>query len=232
MINLTCCTIGFAVVHPTVAHSTFAKRGLILAMEYIVYAPPIISFSGYLLAIRHVRAGTFHPEPVSRGIFVFVTLLGLLLLLQSDPNQASALLAFGLFGGSVFLFLLSVRAEKIKVSKQDVIAILGAIICLLIWFMSGSPFLALIAILLTDAFAVIPTVFKTWINPFFEDIWFWLVLSTGSILSLGVLLAQSPFNSSSFLYVGYFTASQLFMCGLIILRRYELLPRKSKVRQK
>lgn len=185
-----------------------------------------------MLALRHVRAGTFHPEPISRGIFVFVTLLGLFLLLQSNPSQASLLLAFGLFGGSFFLFLLSIRAEKVVINKQDVIALIGAAACISIWFISGNPLLALLAILLTDAFATLPTILKTWVNPFFEDVWFWAVLFFGSILSLGVLFIQAPFNISSLVYVGYFSASQLLMCGLITLRRLELLPKPATSRSR
>lgn len=193
-------------------------------MDFLIYLPPLTSFSAYLLALRHVRQGTFHPEPISRGLFVFVTLLGLVLLLQSNPDQASILLACGLLSGSFFLFLLSVKAERVVINRQDVVAMLGATTCLLVWFFSGSAFLVLLALLATDAFAALPTVLRTWGNPFFEDVWFWTLLFLGSLLSLFVLLAGNSFQLSSLIYIVYFASSQLFMSGIIPVRRFELLP--------
>lgn len=128
-------------------------------------------------------------------------------------------LGVGLFGGSVLLFILSLRASDFRWHKDDYLAIVGASLCLLVWLLTGDPFVALIAILATDLLAFIPTYAKVWHTPLTEDRIFWLLLLAASTISLIDLFLFRDFELSNLIYNGYFVITQASMLILITRRR-------------
>ena len=173
-----------------------------------------------MLALRHVIEGSFRPEPVSRGIWATIAAIALVVLLQSSESNAAVPLAIGLFGGSVLLFILSIRASRLRWHKDDTLAVSGAVVCLGLWFITGNPFVALLAILATDMMAFIPTYVKTWHHPLFEDEAFWFMLALASTLSFINLVQFQDVEISNVAYNAYFLFSQLLMGSIIVLRRH------------
>ena len=100
-------------------------------------------------------------------------------------------------------------------TRIDKFAILGVIISTIIWKVTGSPMLGLIAALGVDFMAVIPTIYKTYLDPSTEDKIAWLLTAGGSSLNL---IAINDLHYSVIVYPLYmFTMNSLIT--LLIFRK-------------
>ena len=190
-----------------------------LLADLFEYLPTLLSLLAFVVAARHVVRGTFAPEPVSRGMWMVISGIALLLLIQTSSESAAIPLGIGLFSGSVLLFVLSLRTAVFHWHKDDFVAIGGAVACLIVWFLTGSPFIALIAILGTDLLAFIPTYAKVWHTPLTEDRVFWSMLLIASSVSMFDLFVFRGFELSNLLYNSYFVITQASMLGFISFKR-------------
>lgn len=189
------------------------------------YIPALISFSAYILALYHVRKGSFRPEPFSRFIWTMVSLLAFILLFQNGPSIISLLLTGSLFAGSVMLLISAIKYSSSAISIEDYIAVVGSVICLSVWYITNDPFYALLTLLATDAFAILPTIHNFWKKPFIEDLGFWLLLSGGSIASFFILMRQDFIDISSVITITYFASSQMLVAATIASRRLKVFQR-------
>ncbi len=192
--------------------------------------PALICILAYIVASINIKRGKFKPAPIPRTIWMFVSLISLLALIQTKPSSVSLLLAVGLFGGSIILFLASVHRKHFAFDLTHLLPILGIIFCILIWMLTDNPFLALIVILATDASAIILSMKKIWLNPYYEDVIFWLLLSAASFTSILISLATPGFMLSGFIYISYFFSSQITMLSTIAVRRIIIESKYSKYR--
>lgn len=199
-------------------------------MDLSPYLPAIISTFAYMVASLNVQRHVFMPAPIPRAIWMVVSFVSLMALVQTDAGHVSKYLAAGLFVGSVVLFLFSIKRKRLKMTRANLLAIIGTVICLMLWRFTGNPFIALVAILSTDAIAILLNMLKTWKNPYFEDITFWAVLFTASLTSLVYLLDSPSVSTAGFMFVSYFCVSQFLMLMTILIRLIIIeatMPRKA-----
>ena len=102
----------------------------------------------------------------------------------------------------------------------DKIALIGAASSALLWYLSGSPVITLIAALIIDFMAAAPTIYKSFKDPETEDRTAWVLTVIGSIMNF---IAINEWSLSIAIYPVY----MLTMNGFITI----LLFRKPKSQQ-
>jgi len=172
-----------------------------------------IAFLPYLISILK---GKTKPSIVTWWIW---SVLGILLFFSYKAGGATETL----FVPFVYMLtplataILSLKYGNKGWSKFDLYCLIGAATSTVIWFISGSPTIALVLYLFIDLFGLMPTIRKTFYQPEQENSLAWLLMVVANFLNI---LAITKMKFSILIYPLY-----LLISGGIILI---LTLRKSK----
>jgi hypothetical protein len=109
--------------------------------------------------------------------------------------------SFSLIVGMVLLFtifLLSFKFGTKDITRSDKIVLALALIAIVIWWQLDNPILALLMVSAIDGSGYIPTLRKSFKDPWSETISFWAIMSVVDILSL---LAIAEYNVLTVTYL-------------------------------
>ncbi len=180
-------------------------------------ASGVLTLLGYIPYIIAIVRGKTIPNSVSWWIWSGVGTI-LLSTYYSLGGQAALGLAIGALSGQLLVALLTLKYGTGKITAFDGICIAGAITATILWWLSASPFLPHILILIIDLFAWLPTFRKTVKQPGSEDLLSWMFWTAGAALAL--------FNSTNgaftdLLYPVYVTVTDaiIVVTGLLLYRR-------------
>ena len=163
------------------------------------------AFFPYLISILK---GKTKPNIVTWWIWSF---LGVLLFFSYKAGGAKETL----FVPMVYMItplataILSLKYGTKGWTKFDIYCLVGAFISTIIWFISGSPTIALVLYLIIDLFGLLPTIKKTFYHPEQEDKLAWFLMVIANFLNI---LAIEKMEFSILIYPLY-----LFISGCIIL---------------
>lgn len=142
-----------------------------------------LTLLGYVPYIRSIIRGNTHPSTISWWIWSSVGLL-LLSTYYSLGSQAALGLAIGALTGQIVIALLSLRYGTTGITKLDLFCLLGAVAAGLLWWITASPFLPHVLILVIDFCGWLPTFRKVLNKPRSEDLFAWLVWTIAASFSL------------------------------------------------
>jgi hypothetical protein len=101
--------------------------------------------------------------------------------------------------------------------KTDIICLIGGILSIVLWIITGNPLLALILNLAIDQFALIPTIKKSYLRPEGENFWAWFGTSLGDFINL---LAIEKFLFSIVIYPLFMLIDDIIIVALLGVRKY------------
>ena len=143
----------------------------------------IITLVGLLVYARSVAIGSTKPSQVTW----FVWTLNAFLLLASYHASGAKETIWLSAGYTLGLFIISALTIKYGHSGWglvDKICLVGAAAGVLLWWVTGSSLTAFSTSLIIDLVGIIPTMYKTWIDPVEEDKTSWVILLIGGVFSL------------------------------------------------
>lgn len=115
------------------------------------------------------------------------------------------------------LFLLSLKNGKRDITQSDTVVAILSLIAIAFWWFADQPIISMILVIIADGLAFIPTVRKSWTQPYSET------LSLYVTNALRFFLALAAVQSYTFLSVSwtFFWAllNALFSVMLIVRRR-------------
>lgn len=144
----------------------------------------IISFGAYLIYIRSIIKGESKPN---RATWFIWTFMGLVLAVSYYFSGARNTIWAPIveFIGPLLISLLAIKyGEGGLRDKTDLLCLGGAFISIVLWLIFDSPVLALVINLAIDAFALIPTIKKSFLRPQGENFWAWLGTGVGDTVNL------------------------------------------------
>lgn len=154
----------------------------------------IISLAAYILYIYTIWFGSTRPSRSSWWILTVVWTVLLLSSLSLTPGatlkeQFLALpggwLTLSYIAGSLVIAISTLwRGSSDKWGIFDYMCALFASLSLVLYFVSGIPFLALVMAVIADLFGILPTMKNAWLHPDEEDLKAWVLESIASILAL------------------------------------------------
>jgi hypothetical protein len=93
----------------------------------------------------------------------------------------------GLAGGTLFVvlvFLLSFKYGTKNISRSDTVILLLALSAILVWWLTNNPLLSVVMVTVIDGMGYIPTLRKSWAEPWSETLSFWLAMAIVSVLTI------------------------------------------------
>ncbi len=151
--------------------------------EIFGIAAGIFSFSAYIFYIVAIIKG--HTKP-SRSTWFIWAFIGIVLAISYRASGAGDTVWVSVSEAiaPTIIAILAIKYGTGGADKIDIIAFIGAIISLLLWWKFGNPLIALTTNLAIDFFAALPTIKKSWHRPQDEDRFAWSITQTGNMLNL------------------------------------------------
>ena len=178
----------------------------------------VVSFLGYFPYLKDTAAGKTKPHVFSWLIWGIIT--GIEFFGQVIGSAGAGAWATGV--ASVFCFLitfLSFRKGKLEITKLDWVSFVGAIVAILIWFITKEPLLSMLLGIFIDALGFVPTFRKSFIHPFQETLITWFLNGLKFFLSL---FALEKFTLLSSIYPIYLILCNWALVGMILIRRKQV----------
>jgi hypothetical protein len=154
-----------------------------MIISTIGYIAGLVTFLAYGLYAWSILKGRTRP---SRSTWFIWTALTILIAVSYSVTGADDTLwsAYGAGVGTFIIFLLSIKYGVGGFEMIDKFVLIGAVLGIMLWYISGSAFLALLAYLTADLMGAIPTAVKTYISPWEEE-WFpWAVTVSANVLNV------------------------------------------------
>jgi hypothetical protein len=115
------------------------------------------------------------------------------------------------------IFLLSFRFGTKDITRFDVVFLALALISLVLWLVADQPVLSVVLIVATDVFGMVPTVRKSWHEPYSETLVMYQITTFRHALSF---FALEQINILTALYpVAWVAANGAFSAMLMYRRR-------------
>jgi len=169
-----------------------------------------IALLGFVPYLRSAVNGTTRPNRASWWIWTVVG--GLLCASYRTLGAREAIwVSISYVVGPLLTALVSVRYGEGGWGRLERACLAGAGVTLGLWWISGSPALALFLNVLLDACGAVPTVVKTWRDPASEDLLSWSLFLTGNTLNL---LAVPAWTLTGAAYPLYLFAVAATVVGL------------------
>lgn len=185
--------------------------------ELLGQAAGVIALLAFVPYITSTLWGTTRPSRVTWWTWSVVQIILTVTFWQSSENHEAIWVSVGYTIGASLISLLSIKYGYSE--KMDFVSVAGIVFTILIWYFTGSLG-GLVAILLVDAWAALPTIRKSAVDPKSESLWSW----TGSLVANTLnLIVITHWHEPAILYPVY-----LFI--LTIMVTYLLVVAKTKIR--
>ncbi len=150
-----------------------------------------LTFIGYFPYFRDIFKGKTRPHVFSWLIWAIVT--GLIFALQITKGAgvgAYVTLAVSLISFTIFLLGLKNGARDIQ--KVDVLFLALAILSIPLWLVVDQPVLSMILLSSIDMLGFIPTILKSWNDPYSETLAFYFITTFRHTISVLALVEYNP----------------------------------------
>lgn len=129
--------------------------------------------------------------------------------------------ALGLVVGTVFtfgIFLLSFKYGTKNITRVDVYALLASLLAIFLWWQFNNPYIAIALVTFVDALGYIPSMRKSFKEPWSEPLLSWCLFTITPLLSLFALTLYN-FLTVTYLLMSV-TANIMLLSILFIQRRH------------
>lgn len=192
---------------------------MILKLVFSIVAS-IILVAGYVPYFRDIFLKKTRPHAFTWLVWAITLGTATLAMFYGGGNFAVVSFAIGEVL-IVAIFLLSLKFGTKNITKMDGFALLAALIAILFWWQLKNPVLSVIAVSVIDVLGYIPTLRKSFFDPWSETVSFWAVMIIVDIL---VILSSSEYNSLTVTYPATLAATNLLLLIECLIRRIRIKP--------
>ncbi len=116
----------------------------------------------------------------------------------------------------IFVFILSLRQGTKNITKSDGASLFIALGALAIWWLSKNARLAILMVTIVDLTGYLPTIRKTYIEPWSETLVTWVGFTIGNLFSI---IALKELNFLTLCFIFSTTVANTLVALIIITRR-------------
>jgi hypothetical protein len=144
--------------------------------------------------IKDILHGTTRPNIVSWALWTLLLAISLLAQLSAGASWSALMIFADLIGTAIILILCLSGYGYKKYGATDWICAVLAVVAIVVWQLEHQPVLAIALAALADFLAAIPTLIKSWQDPWSEDPTQFLIISGGGLLALFSTTIIDPAN--------------------------------------
>jgi len=177
----------------------------------------LLVFLGYIPYLRDVIGGRTKPHIYSWFVWGIVTLIAFALQVSDFAGIGSLVtLAAGLMC-FIVIALGVVYKSKVKITRIDTIFLILSLIALVLWLFVKEPVLSAILVAIIGLLGFVPTIRKSWNNPYSETLSFYLLNTLRFLLNVFSLRHYSIITA---LYpITWLMINGLFAFTLVVRRK-------------
>jgi len=188
-------------------------------LQYLVFVSVGVSLFGISAYIKDTLKGKNKPNRMTWFIWAIVPLIATAAAI-SDGVTLAVIPVFMAGFGPLLVFLSSFinKNSYWKLSKFDYVCGSTAILALVLWYITDNPNIAIIFAIISDAFAALPTIIKSFKHPETEspEPYF-----TGLFSAITSFFAIKTFKFSEIAFPIYLVIIILTLIGSIYIGRYK-----------
>ena len=173
---------------------------------------PFVSAIGYIPYVVSIVKGKTKPHPFSWFLWSIVGATVLFFCYAVGARDTLPLAVLN-FIGPTCIFLFSARYWEGKFSFFDYACLVLSLVSIVVYLLFHNAAVSLTIALVSDFFAYLPTIRKTYLHPEQEDFLTWIFFTTGPILSI---LAVSSWTYAIGVFPVYLTTLSVVMCILLL----------------
>jgi hypothetical protein len=187
-------------------------------MDYkliIAIIASVLSFVGFIPYFRDIFAGKTKPHSFTWLIGAITQGTATVALLQGGGKFGSISLILGTI--LVFaVFLLSFKYGTRDITISDKIVLVLALLAVLIWWQLDNPLAAVLMVSAIDGAGYIPTIRKSFKDPWSETLSYWLIMAATDILAI---ISNAEYNLLTTTYLATIFAANMSVFFVCIARR-------------
>lgn len=178
-----------------------------------------LTFLAYIPYYRDVLSGKTRPHIYSWTLWGILTILIVILQIKGSAGPAvwttasAGLLCLGV----VFL---SLKNGKRDITKSDTVVAILSLLAIIFWFVAHQPVISITLAILADLLAFIPTVRKSYNDPYSETLSLYI---TNAIRFSLALLAVEKYTYLSSSWIVAWIIGNVLLSILIVVRRKKLV---------
>ena len=175
-----------------------------------------LTFIGYFPYIKSIVKKQTKPHFYSWLVWTLDGLIIFGLQFTNGGGVGSFVVLSATVLSAIVLTLTLLDKNKKKPSRSDTVFLILALIALGLWLFAKQPLLSAILIMTVDVFGFIPTIRKSWLNPYSENISFYII---NTIRFAFAFFALREYSLITILYpVIWFINNSVFV-GMLAFRR-------------
>jgi hypothetical protein len=178
----------------------------------------VLTFIAYIPYISDTVKGKTKPHLYSWFIWAFVTFIIFALQVFGHAG-AGAFMTLATAVLSLTVFILGMRNGEKNITKFDTIIFIVALIATGIWIFTKQPMISNFLIVTINALANLPTIRKSWIKPYSETLFSWVVSSVRNFLGI---IALENYSVLTWLYPVSNLLTNILVTLLLIVRRKQI----------
>jgi hypothetical protein len=122
------------------------------------------------------------------------------------------------FGTALVMFvaLLATRYGTHNITRSDTLILILAASTICIWWLTANAYLAVLLVTLIDSAGYIPTLRKSWVEPWSETLSFWATMTMVSVLTI---FSFSEWNWLTVPYIATLAILNLLVVAVCLIRR-------------
>ena len=184
--------------------------------EFLVIIGVVITFIAYIPYFRDIIDGKTKPHAFTWLIWSLLTAIAFVAQVSDGGGIGSVILGITAVI-SFIIFLIALKVGKKNIVKVDWIFLFGALLAIVVWYITEDPFWSVILITVIDAVAFAPTFRKAYIDPYTETLSTFLLSGVKFIF---VIVALEAYTTVTVLYpLSLVFANGLFVVLLIVRRK-------------
>ena len=175
----------------------------------------LLTIIGYTPYFKNIFTGKTKPHLYTWLIWMITQGTATIALLYGGGKFGS----FSLITGTILVltvFLLSFKYGTKDVTKKDRIILVLALLAIVIWWQLDNPFVAVLMVSAIDGVGYIPTIRKSFNDPWSETLFFWAVMAVVALLTL---IANAEYNFLTVTYLAMLFIANILVVLVCLLRR-------------
>lgn len=160
----------------------------------------LLTFFAIFPYIKDILHGTTRPNVVSWALWTLLLAISLLAQVSAGASWSALMIFADLLGTGVILALCLGGYGYKKYGAIDWICAVLAIVAIVLWQLAHQPVFAIALAALADFLAAIPTLIKSWKDPWSEDPTQFLMISGGGLLAV---LSTTIINPANIIFPAY-----------------------------
>ncbi len=175
----------------------------------------ILTFVSYIPYYRDIFRGKTHPHVYSWSLWGLLTILLVALQIRGGAGPAvwvtasAGLLCLG-------VVLLSLKNGKKDITTSDTVTALLSLVAIFFWLVVDQPVTSIILVILADLLAFIPTIRKSYFQPYSETLSLYVTNSLRFVLAL---FAVEKYTFLSTAWIIAWIVGNVVLSVLLVVRR-------------